>query len=300
MDERFARVVQRFAPQAALLRAWPLQGGISAQVTALEIEQPDGQRQKWIMRLHGEADRQSNPDVAAHEFRLLGALAAAGIAAPRPYHLDTSCAIFPIPYIVMEYIEGETLLNPPDVREATRQAAAHLAQIHAVPLADLDFLARRDKHDEQMIHTQPPILQEDLHEGRIRAALLRGWPPPGNPPVLLHGDFWPGNLLWRDGQLAGVIDWEDAVIGDPLADLSHARLEMLWAWHLRGMAWFTEEYQALRPDLDFSHLPYWDLCAALRPIKRLREFADSPTAYQKLHTAHRFFTAQAIERSGRL
>jgi aminoglycoside phosphotransferase (APT) family kinase protein len=27
---------------------------------------------------------------------------------------------------------------------------------------------------------------------------------------LVHGDFWPGNLLIRDGQVSGVIDWENS------------------------------------------------------------------------------------------
>ena len=27
--------------------------------------------------------------------------------------------------------------------------------------------------------------------------------------ALLHGDYWPGNVLWKNGALVGVIDWED-------------------------------------------------------------------------------------------
>jgi len=46
----------------------------------------------------------------------------------------------------------------------------------------------------------------------IRNALLASWPPAQvSDPVVLHGDYWPGNVLWRDGRLVGVIDWEEAV-----------------------------------------------------------------------------------------
>jgi aminoglycoside phosphotransferase (APT) family kinase protein len=38
---------------------------------------------------------------------------------------------------------------------------------------------------------------------------------------VLHGDYWPGNVLWRDGRLVGVIGWEEAAFGDPLADLAN-------------------------------------------------------------------------------
>ena len=40
-------------------------------------------------------------------------------------------------------------------------------------------------------------------------------------PVLLHNDLWPSHILW-DGEThrpTGVIDWEDARLGDPAFDL---------------------------------------------------------------------------------
>ena len=39
------------------------------------------------------------------------------------------------------------------------------------------------------------------------------------PPVWLHGDMAPGNLLVRDGCLAAVIDFGLAAVGDPACDL---------------------------------------------------------------------------------
>lgn len=39
-------------------------------------------------------------------------------------------------------------------------------------------------------------------------------------PRLLHGDPGNHNFIMRDGSLAGVIDWEDALLGDPLFDLA--------------------------------------------------------------------------------
>ncbi len=41
-------------------------------------------------------------------------------------------------------------------------------------------------------------------------------------PVLIHQDLWPSHILWdsRTGRPTGVIDWEDARLGDPAADLT--------------------------------------------------------------------------------
>jgi aminoglycoside 2''-phosphotransferase len=41
-------------------------------------------------------------------------------------------------------------------------------------------------------------------------------------PVLIHGDLWPSHILWspRSHRPVAVIDWEDARLGDPAADLT--------------------------------------------------------------------------------
>ena len=84
-DNPFARALQKFAPQSKLLRTWALTGGVSAQVTALEIEKPGGHIQKLIVRQHGAADLEYNPQIAADEFKLLHLVRAAGVPAPTPY-----------------------------------------------------------------------------------------------------------------------------------------------------------------------------------------------------------------------
>jgi aminoglycoside phosphotransferase (APT) family kinase protein len=42
------------------------------------------------------------------------------------------------------------------------------------------------------------------------------------PPVWMHADLMPGNLLLRDGRLAAVIDLGTAAVGDPAVDLMPA------------------------------------------------------------------------------
>lgn len=61
-----------------------------------------------------------------------------------------------------------------------------------------------------------------------RAAILAAWdralsaPPWPGPPLWIHGDLHPGNLLIGDddGGLAGVIDFGDLTSGDPATDLA--------------------------------------------------------------------------------
>jgi aminoglycoside phosphotransferase (APT) family kinase protein len=40
--------------------------------------------------------------------------------------------------------------------------------------------------------------------------------------VVVHGDFKVGNLIWRDERIQAFLDWEGALVGDPLQDLGYA------------------------------------------------------------------------------
>ncbi|MDQ6660959.1 MAG: phosphotransferase [Chloroflexota bacterium] len=297
-DKKFEQAVQKIDPQNKLLRTWKLKGGISAQVTALEIERPDGHTKKMIVRQHGEVDLKHNLHVAADEFKLLQELHSVGLATPTPYHLDQSCEIFSTPYVVIEYIEGKPEFVLAHVPDLTLQLATHLSRIHTVDCSkqDLSFLPTPEKIYAEKLRERPTSVNESLDEGHIRDALESVWPfPQHNTSVLLHGDFWPGNILWKDGQLVAVIDWEDAALGDPLADVANSRLEILWAFGINAMQSFTHQYQSMTT-IDFTNLPCWDLCAALRPASKIAEWAADDTAEKTMRERHRWFITQAFEK----
>jgi aminoglycoside phosphotransferase (APT) family kinase protein len=166
--ELFEQLVQRIVPNSKLLRTWQLKGGVSAQVTALEIVLPDSQTKKMIVRRHGDKDLRRTPHVAADEFKLLQLLQTAGLATPKPYHLDQSGEIFSTPYIVIEYIEGKPEFTPSNLTDFILQLATHLAKIHSIDDSklDLSFLPQQAKRISKWFGERPV-----LDEGRIREAL---------------------------------------------------------------------------------------------------------------------------------
>ena len=293
----FARLAHKMAPDSTLLRAWTLHGGVSARVTAIELQHADGQTQKLIVRQHGAADLARNPQVAADEFALLRIVYDAGVPAPAPYYLDQSGELFETPVVVLEYIEGETVFALADAPDLLPQFARQLAVIHRINFTahDISFLPDHAAHWSSIIGNRPARLDDSLSEGRIRDTLEAAWPwAQRNPSGLLHGDYWPGNILWRDGQLVGIVDWEDAAIGDPLADIAISRLDLLWAFGADAMQRFTDEYAAVAP-IDGANLAYWDLCAALRPAGRLGDWASNEAAEARMRERHALFVAQALE-----
>jgi aminoglycoside phosphotransferase (APT) family kinase protein len=216
---------------------------------------------------------------------------------PAPFYFDQTAAILPGPYLVTEFMEGQTQFAPLNLDDFLLQMASNLARLHSFDwsLYDLSFLAHQSHHYDLTFATPPARLDNTLDEGRIRAALTPAWPfPHRNLSVLLHGDYWPGNILWRNDRLAAVIDWEDAHLGDPLADLAISRLEILWAFDLDAMRLFTNYYRRAS-NLDFTALPYWDLCAALRPAFQIATWAGNPTREQAMREKHLLFVSQAFD-----
>ncbi len=292
----FQPIARQIDPAATVIYARELKGGVSAVVTLLDITGGTGQQQRVIVRQYGSADLIANPRIAAQEFHLLQVLQRAGIAVPTPYFFDDSGTILPTPYIVIEYIAGESESNPADLNTLLLQSATHLAAIHAIAGThpDLIFLPPIETLYRHKLNTRPLLLDEALSEGEIRAVLDPIFPLASyNPSVLLHGDYWGGNLLWRDGGLVASIDWEDAAVGDPLADLANSRIEILWAFGKEAMHAFTDYYRA-RTAIDFSRLPYWDLCAALRPTGKLTTWGLPDDTVTTMQASHRWFVEQAL------
>jgi aminoglycoside phosphotransferase (APT) family kinase protein len=281
----FEALARRIDPRSKLVRAWELKGGVSAQVTAFEIEGTDGRSERLVVRRHGAADLKRNPRIARDEFRLLQLLESADVPAPRPCYLDDRGEIFASPCLVVEYVEGDSPHGAVDESALVDQLATVLAEIHRV--GGVSFLAQRS------IRAGLPL--RTAEERRIRNVLESALPlPERNWPVLLHGDFWPGNTLWKNGRLEAVIDWEDAAIGDPLADVANARLELLWALGAEAMDDFTRRYEANVLGVDFTDLPYWDLWADLQLAGRTAEWELDEATLGAMWAGHESFVAQAL------
>ena len=92
IDHKFAQVVHKIDPQAKLLRSWALQGGISAQMMALELLRGDGRSQKLIVRRPGDHAVHHNLHA---EFRVLQILRSAGVPVPQPYAFGPERRDFP-------------------------------------------------------------------------------------------------------------------------------------------------------------------------------------------------------------
>lgn len=126
------------------------------------------------------------------------------------------------PGIVFQRIDGpsmwQLMLDQPDrvvaLTEELAQVHRHIQQI-GLPEGIPDLVDRL----EAKIGEVEELTSEERDEGR---AMIAGLP---RGAALLHGDLHPGNvLLSADGPV--VIDWFDAAIGHPVADVIRSSLLM--------------------------------------------------------------------------
>lgn len=249
-------VIERLFPRARLLGSRRLVGGVSADVQALELELPDGQRRTVVLRRHPAVDwKPRDRRIARTEFELLRWLHDAGMPVPQPRSLE---ADGPAPFLVTEFVDGTSAVPDERLTAALDVMAATLARLHALPTAGLPPLPERVDPLPELFDYLP-----DTAANRALREYLAGCDDSAyrGEHALLHGDFWPENLLWQGGRLAAILDWEDAALGDPLSDVASCRLELFWKYGAAAAERFTDGY-ARRRRVDPRRLALWQVYVA--------------------------------------
>jgi aminoglycoside phosphotransferase (APT) family kinase protein len=290
------QAVAALEPGGRLVSVRALTGGVSANVFALEIATPDARHRRVVFRQHRADFKQHDRTVTAKEHAVLAALHREGLAVPEPYLCDDTGADT-APYLLMEWVDGSTDVAPADLPRALDQMARFLVGLHALDPGALPLVALEPIEDPRVAVV--PYLPTTAVGRDVMATLAVGDSAARHSRrVLVHGDFWPGNVIWCDGQLAAVIDWEDASLGDPLADLATARVELLSQYGQGAMARFTAAYLSMHEDtigpLLLDALPVWELYVSAAALASMSQWGLDPAdeAHRRHHT-ERFFEQAA-------
>lgn len=221
-------------------------------------------------------------DVASHEAEIARAIYASGAPAPQ---VGEVVEVGDRAGVIYERISGPSLLtdligHPTHLRRIMRALAEAHADLHQRTVADLPRV-------REMLAQRAASVAE-LTEAQRRAVLraLEGLP---DADALCHGDYHPDNVLLSPrGPL--VIDWENAALGDPLADVArtlllfranfvHSQSAVTRALkrgalqYLAGL--YLRRYRQLRP-FDMARLRAWELPVT---AARLSEGVEPEEAY---------------------
>ena len=214
---------------AALVEPQRLSGGASMETWAFGVEGQGG-REGLILRRRAVAfDEETARSVSlATEAALIRATGANGARVPIVRHVCDEADGLGEAYVMVR-VGGETLgrkiTSDPRfdaVRPAlARQCGESLVAIHkTAPPAGLKLKAvngteELDRYEEVYRATgaERPILE-------LAFQYLRKHVPDPVEPVLLHGDFRNGNIMFDPEKgVAAILDWELAHLGDPAEDM---------------------------------------------------------------------------------
>jgi aminoglycoside phosphotransferase (APT) family kinase protein len=272
LDSRaLVRLADVLSPGSSIANIEALPGGLDAAMCAFELRTPAGLSTHLVLRRYPAHHGEREPSVARRAWRTLSALESQRFPAPLPIWLDDAGEIFGTPAVVMTRIAGRTVLDPADFDVWVAELARSIAGLHAVSVQSdtFNFLPGPGESLSQMLRTGDWLSERTrAHPEAARiVALLRRWQSRSGEgtPVLVHGDFWPGNTIWENERIAAIVDWDSAAIDLPGMDIGYCRLDLALLMGPPAPDRFLEAYERLSGNV-VEWLSAWDLVAALRAL----------------------------------
>ncbi len=225
-----------------------LEGGVSSEVFLIAVESKKGE-EKIVLRTEGGPPAENSIKT---EYLLLEKLHQTKVPCAKPIHLDHSKEILDKDFMLMTYLEGT--IEIPKIKNFgfLNKMVGILKNIHNVDTKILPTLPCRCDPTYDLFEFLP-----NARINKELKAILKGYDTSySGKPVLLHGDFWPGNILWTKDEISGVLDWEYAAIGDPVSDLAVASLELKYDYGKRGVDRFLDLYSK-NFSIDQSRFSLW-------------------------------------------
>ena len=147
------------------------------------------------------------------------------LAIPAPLAKGVPGEGYPWAWSVQRWLEGEnaTVEAAADLRQAATDVAQFIIALQRIDPTDGPPAGRgvplmlRDAAMRAAIAEVRGLLDTDAVTAAWEAALEA--PEWDRPPVWVHGDLLPGNLLVEQGRLSAVIDFGGLGVGDPACDL---------------------------------------------------------------------------------
>ncbi|RJL35696.1 aminoglycoside phosphotransferase family protein [Bailinhaonella thermotolerans] len=172
------------------------------------------------------------PELQMKERRWLPVLAPRlPLPVPTPVRSGEPSERFPKHWTVMTWVPGEPLDESSISRgdHAADTLAGFLRALHVEAPADAPAGAPIGSHPrgctdgfERFLQAIDPAAIGDVHAVRAVWADAVAAPEWEGPPVWLHGDLHPANVVVSGGTLSGVIDFGTLCAGDPAWDLAAA------------------------------------------------------------------------------
>jgi aminoglycoside phosphotransferase (APT) family kinase protein len=272
-DQALRWVTASVGSGARVLAADALVGGTSSAVHALRVDTGGSQTLELVLRRFVRLDWLiEEPDTATREAEALELLADVRLPTPRLVAVDPDGSRAGAPSVLMSRLPGTVVWDPADVDEFLRALAEPLPLIHSVDVAARVGLADYRPYPLQMRRPPAWAARPDVWE---RAVAVLDDELPSEERLFVHRDYHPGNVLWEGGRVSGIVDWVNASIGSPWADVGHCRVNIASELGQDAADRFLDLYRAASGRTDEYH-PYWDISAAIGGLDEDADGQPSP------------------------
>lgn len=242
------------------------------------------------------------PDLGVHQSYDLGRecetirkMHACGVPVPRIYWFEADAAVLGHPFVLMEKIEGERLLDtwlrqPEHRPQLVEDLYTILARIHNVDwrtngLAFLGEPEHTRSFAQRGVVKWQEVLEKTQYSPYPVMAELAVWlkrnAPSSERTTVCHGDYSLLNAHVHAGRIVAILDWEMVGLGDPVSDL--AGLCMM-AQNMRIPDWdearFVRGYEDMTgTEVNQESFTFWKIMASFAmaaiTVSGLRSYIDA-------------------------
>ena len=304
--DRLQAIVHEAVPGSRLLSVGSAFGAFTNDVIVVECKERTGRAFKLVIKNFVDEPEFASKCAQA-SFRALEMSKTLSVPVPQPILKDETGELLGAPGLITSFVEGRQIASPKDTSAWAQELAELLLLIHNVrpPIVDKGllfegqeealFILRDYAARERLGHP----LSNDIY-GAVGDLLSHLKPAPA---VLLHMDYWQGNVLWHGDHISAVVDWDFASYGDPAIDVAYFRMNM----YLRGIKpaadIFLRRYEEVSGRA-LKNLGFWEVVAAARPlpnpalwIPASREMGDLTATDDRAKSDYYEFVADAIQRA---
>lgn len=227
----------------AALSVKPLTGGQSNPTFLLTSGQ-----QRYVLRKKPPGPLLPSAHAVDREYRVMQALQSSDVPVPKLFVFSEDVDVVGTPFYIMEYLDGRVIvdqslpaLSKEDRTLVYRDMNRVMAALHTVDYAQvgLDTFGKPGNYFGRQIARWSRQYKEANTEDIAELHALIDWLPAnipaGEQTSIVHGDYRLDNLVLHptEPRAIGLLDWELATLGHPLADFAYHCM----SWHIPATLW---------------------------------------------------------------
>jgi len=182
------------------------------------------------------------------EYRVMHALQKSDVPVPQLYAFSDDLNVVGTPFYIMEFLKGRVLVDQslPGMPAAERGAVYEemnrvIAALHTIDPASVGletFGKPGNYFQRQIARWSRQYLESNTENIESLHALIEWLPqniPAGDQTAIVHGDYRLDNLVLHptEPRAIGLLDWELATLGHPMADFAYHCM----SWHIPASLW---------------------------------------------------------------